>query len=449
MKILFFYENYNNEPLGIMYLSSVLKEAGHKTDFFIIGDNIELIKKIKQFKPDIIAISTTTGLHKRYMEISRMIKSSFDTFIIFGGPHPTYFPEIITEDCVDAVCIGEGEYAFLELVNNLEAGKDITKIKGIWVKLNKKIYKNPIRPLIQDLDSLPYPDRELVEKHFGKMETRHFIAIRGCPYSCTYCYNHTLKKMYPNQPFIRARSASNMIEEIKEVLNKYHFKRVMFVDDTFILNRKWLKEFSKKYKKEIGLPFHCNIRTDIFDEEVAKLLKDAGCFEIDMAIESGNEYIRNKILKRNISNEQIIKAGQIIKKMGMKLRTENMVGIPGETLQNVIETLRLNTKVNPYYAWCSIFQPYPKTELGEYAKNYLKKSINLEEINQNYHTNSVLNIKNKREMENIHKFFAICVSYPFLIPMTKILIKMPSNRFFNLIMRGYKYYCYKKSKFFK
>ncbi len=877
MRVLFVKEDFVVVPLGIMYLSGALRKAGHTTE--LVKTDEDILRKVKEFKPSIIAYSVMTGSQKEFLKINNQIKKKFpEVFSLMGGPHPTFFPEVIKEAGLDAICIGEAEEAFVELATKLENGENITTIKNTWIKKKGKIYKNDVRPLVENLDKLAFPDRELVYKYkkYREGPIKHFIAARGCPYNCSYCFvgdslihtsegvksikelyerqepnlkvlssngewrkvNNYFKRRYSGQiinikPFknneyvsctedhkffifregkikeikakdikmhdmlciptlkekakkeldvyeeledikfnlkckrkvdfdkiertinlfkaykystrkigrsvglsksyvhqiiynykrgviptedkevliklenkngylkfsnskssipnklklnkdflrlsgyylaegsvleskdrpnslvlvfsfgeyekeyiedvkelikkifnikaaivkdktatkvyvynnvlgrlfkkmfggkarnkklpyyflnlncklqlellkgwirgdgdknlycattsrtlayqlfllsykigfnpglyryktrkskigkrvitygndyyalifhgkeeknllrdfvyndyshnidsysnnhylkfknfilipirdikkenfkgyvynleidkdhtytvnniaihncfnasyselykgkglrVRWRSVDNLIKEIKEVIQKYPTKVVYFQDDTFILNRFWLREFSEKYTKEINLPYHCHVRANLVDDEVCKLLRDSNCYSVHIAAESGNDYIRNDILNRGMTKEEILNAAKLLHKYGIKFMMQNMIGLPKGNLNADFETLKLNIKCKPTYAWVSIFKPYPGTKLGLLAveEGYCKKE-DLSNIEGGFFDESMMDIKNKKEVENLQKIFGLVVKYPFLYytGIVDLMIRMP------------------------
>lgn len=421
------------EPLGIMYLSSFLKKHGHECDFIDIAFEKNIERKIKKISADIIGYSVTTGMHRFYQQLNQELKKKLRFFAFFGGPHCSFFPEYIYEEDIDAICRGEGEYPFLELTNCLERGKDITRIKNLWIKVDGVVYKNEMSNLIQNLDELPFPDRELINKynHYRKMHRRSIMTGRGCPYDCTYCFNHSYKELYHGKgQIIRRRSVDNVIEELRFIKRTYRPFRFHFWDDTFNLNHKWLLEFCNTYKKVIGLPFLANVRMDLIKEEIVKALKDAGCITVNTAVESGNEHIRNNILKRGISEEQILYACSLFHRYGIKIYIGNMIGLPDETLDTAFETLALNIKCEPAYSHVCIYAPYPKTWLSEYSRKRGYYTDDVDSINESYYDTSSLRMKDIKKMVRLHHLFAWGVAFPFLIPLIKILIRIPLNRFY-------------------
>lgn len=384
MRILF-YDKTLIDYKGIEILSSVLKLHGHQVELlldpgfgkllflkipflnWLVSDQL-LLKKAVSYKPDLIGMSIMTNNFQFYRDFGRKLKKMTDTPVIVGGIHPTSVPEeVIKEDWVDMLCIGDGEEALLELVETLQAGKDISNIRNLWVKDKNGIHKNGLRPLNENIDKHPFPDRSLYDKYGVISRTVYFMAGRGCAYNCSFCVNHFRDHLYPGQKYFRKRSISNIIEELKEVKNRYHPRALRFEDDVLISNISWLKEFKDQYVQFINLPFHCYMTPNGVNEETLRLLKECGCEMICMGVQSGNEQIRRQLLNRHYSNEMVVVAARMINRSGIKLHTEYMFGLPGETPENMWETLELNENLHSDHTWAATFYPYPKTGLTQYC----------------------------------------------------------------------------------
>lgn len=415
-------------PLGILYLSSAIKKARHEV--FICEPSRENVStKLRKVKPDIVAYSIRTGFHRYYIDLNKRLKKRFDFFSIFGGPHATFFPEMIKEEGVDCIALGECESAIVDLLNCLEANQPYLKTRNFWFKIKGKIFRNSLRELEQNLDNLSFPNRSLLDnfKEIRFSKIHNFITSRGCPYSCSYCFNHALKEMYVGQKYVRRRSVDNVIEEIKQVATNYNLKRVHFEDDIFNIDRKWLKEFVSKYPK---IPFKCNIRANLVDEEIIQLLKEANCISVTFAIEAGNDRIRNEVLHRNMTKEQIINCANLLKKYKIRFITENILANPTSTLSDDIETLDLNLTCQPDYPTVSLLQPYPRTEVFRIAlENNQFTEKDVDDI-KSFFKVSPLKIPNKMERTNLQRIFALVTAFP---PLRKYLNFLIGRKKFNLI----------------
>jgi anaerobic magnesium-protoporphyrin IX monomethyl ester cyclase len=433
---------------GIMSVSAVLKEHGFSTDIFsIVLEKENIVDNILKSKPDLIGCSVMTPGFKTMMEVIYAIKARNPSlFIVMGGHHPTFYPKVIEEkEELDAICIGEGEYAMLELASSLKQGKKNTNIKNMWLRQERGVVKNGVMDLISDLDSLPFPDRDLyfMKYPFLAKEVIKFMIGRGCPFNCSYCFNKGMLDLYKGKGhWLRFKSNKRVIEEIKNVKKKYPMKWLSFVDDTFNANKEKLKELLDMYKSEIGIPFLCQLRIDAADEEQIELLKQAGVERIAVGIEHGNEEFRKKILNRSMTNKQILDFSKWVNKRKVRIHTQNIMGFPGETIEQVFTTIELNAKIKPEFANSNILTPYPGTDIYTYAKNngYLDGDFNFENI-VGHNTSGDSNVRIKSEIKNndilqivnLRCFFMLLVWYPWVKPLVKILIKFPYNRFYEFL----------------
>ncbi len=434
MKIVFIQRLWYEYP-GVESLAGILKKNGHDVSVIIEERPSKIIEHLSIC--DIAAFSVMTGMHHWALKVASAIKDKLGLLTVFGGPHPTFFPEFINEKEVDIICRGEGEYAMLELADALDNKSDLTTIANLWVKRDGRIYKNPLRPLINDLDSIPPMDRSVYYDAYPFLKNNDhkiFMVARGCPFDCAFCFNEKLKKMYSGLGcYVRFRSPQGIIDEIKSLKQKYPLNTVFFNDDIIILNNKWLYEFLPLYKKEIGLPFYASARADTMSEDIVRLLKESGCKCVSFAIESGNESLRNKVLGKKISDQQIIDSAALLKKCGIKFATYNIVGIPTETIENAFETVEINIKIKTDYPRCSFLTPYPGTRIAEFARQggYLEMPVDSIYAFSQQNT-SIIKLKNKNEIINIHSFFQTMVLVPRLKPLIKMLIKLPPNILFKM-----------------
>lgn len=434
-KVLFI-QNIPFEFMGPMYISAMLKENGHDCRLLITKDNKNYLSELMDYNPDIVAFSVMTGPHLAAIETAHAIKQNINAMVVFGGPHPTFFPDVIKESCVDIVCIGEGEEAMVELTDNLDRGKDISSIRNMWIKKGDEIVKNSPRPLISDLDHLPFPDRSLYDQ-CSVLRSLKFIRVltgRGCPFNCSFCFNHALKEIYNDSggSYVRKRSPQNIIDEIKESLKRQEIKLVRFPDDTFIGKRSWTKTFLVLYREQVGLPFTCLVHPVELTEGIVADLKISGCINMFFGVESGSDDIRNNILKKGVKTEKLFKVAKWCRKHKLKFGTYSMYGLPTETVEDAIQTVKINAEMRPTYVMSTVFQPYPGTGIANFSieKNLLDNNMGFKHLQQD---GSILKSENIDRLINIHRLSFYGVKFPFLIPVIKQLSKLPQNRIFRML----------------
>jgi len=425
MKVLFLLEYLPQEMLGPMWLSRAIKDAGHDAQAVFLPDR-DWLEKIRAYGPDVIAYSVTTGMQLYFRDINRAVRQAFpNVFTIQGGPHATFTPEELEHDPnLDAICRGEGEEAIPELLDRMAAGRDYYDVQNLWFRHRetKEILKNGQRPPIADIDALGFPDRSLVYDAgsiYRESDRKVFVTQRGCPMNCSFCFHHALKKKVyssTNAKYVRKRSVDHVLAEIKAVRAQYNLKFVHFLDDIFNLSGKWLDEFCEKYPREIGLPFDCILMANMTNERHIQQLKKAGCVYARIAFESANDYIRNAVFRKNTTLKQLEDASAWIKQYGIRLGSLNMLGGPGATLEDELETVRLNITCKVDHPLVSIMQPYPMFDIEDMAKEMGYAVAAYDDFPVKFNRTSSIEFENKREIENLHKWFPIVVRYPWLLP---------------------------------
>ncbi len=449
-------QNTWTENLGSAWISAVLKSKGHKSEFFI--ERRGWLKALKQYAPELIAFSCTTGIHSWALETAKRLKKEGleGIPVLMGGPHPTFYPEVIYEEGIDLICRGEGEEAVVELAEALAAKTDPARIENLWVKIDGRVFQNDLRPLIADLDCLPHPDRGYCDKYsvLKHYPYKSIITGRGCPYGCSFCFNTELRSYYQGKgKYLRRRSVDKVIGEITELKGRYDLSSVRFVDDVFTLEKDWLREFAPVYRREIGLPFTCNIKPELVDGEVAGLLKESGCRLALFGIESGSERIRKEVMNKKLSDHEIMNCASLLKESGIGFATFNIIGSPGETLSDARETVEINRRIGTRYPWCSLMQFYPGTKIYQIARDRGAlggggeggRGPNVSEIT--YFRDTQLLQDNKSELINLHRFFVILVKFPRLTPLILPLLKLRPNFMFDLVfLFSYAYITLRRSE---
>jgi anaerobic magnesium-protoporphyrin IX monomethyl ester cyclase len=448
-----FAQKIAEEWLGVMYISSMLKHHGHQCDVYV--DSLEkgnIVEKILSESADVIAFSCLTSDYYWALDTAKKIKERSDALIVFGGTHITINPDdAIMNPYIDVICLGEGEYPVLELANTIDKGGNISHIKNLWIKDKGRIIKNDLRNLIEDLDSLPHPDRKLYAKYpyFRKRGKRPLHVSRGCPYKCSYCHNARKQIIFKNKgKYIRWRSIDSVLEEIDDIQKKSFVTTLHFIDDSFGIDYSYLTNLMERLSKGTGkrLNIHANMRADKLTEKLCKAFQ---CYGVDflrirIAVECGDENYRNKVLKKGISNRELIQAAELFHRYKIDFIVYNMIGLPGETFEQALKTLRLNIKLKPILALCFIYQPYPGTGLSQYAleNGYLNLQM-LDKMGKHgyegfFHSQSVLIQTDIKKAENIQKVFSATVKFPFLFPIVKYAVNYPSlSLFFRLFYKVY------------
>ncbi len=374
------YEQMGPFHVGIASLIACLRQGGHDCCFIHLTGDVpdeQFAAFVEGECPGVVAFSLTTNAFPHAARLAKLARERSGALNVCGGVHATLCPEeVIAIRDIDAVCIGEGEGALLDLCNALDAGGDISNIPNLWVKGLEKgeLYRNDLRPLIEDLDSLPFPDRSVFpfERSFdlGFMKRGVFMASRGCPYNCTYCCSPAVKRLYGGRKYIRFRSPANLIEEVERVTRdfpqaEYH----VFHDDLLPMDKGWFADFTRLYSQRVKLPFEMNCHPGLMDRDIARMAREAGCSLIRFGIESGNEHIRRKVLERHIGDKGIIDAFACCDEAGIQTLSYNMIGLPYETRGQMLDTVRLNARVRPAVAHVSVFYPYPGTKAYDVCRD--------------------------------------------------------------------------------
>lgn len=411
MKILFIvHDGISHEPLGLEYLSASLIAHGHETRACMQSDSIATCAS---WKPDFAAFQVLTGDEKRWGAVAKLIKAEFPSIkTIFGGPHFLFFTGAQQPEA-DFVIRGDGETAIIDVV---EGRKHFDLIP------------------IENLDSLPFPDRSLLyNQRFPGIKNnviRNVLATRGCIYKCSYCYNSNpewQKMVGEGKKRLRYHSPEYMIEHIQRTFEEYGGQLVSFQDDIFGIDMTWLEKFSRLYKK-INIPFFAQLRPYLITEDRVKLLKEAGIHIASFAIESGNAKTRKEILDRNEPNELIERGCELLHRYGIKFRMQNLIGLPvDDPLGDALETLRFNIKCRPTLSWISMLQCYPGTTIADYVikKGIVKSMEDLQyRVNATFFEECSLPIKNRKEIERLYAYWSAVVRWPWLYwIVVKILIR--------------------------
>lgn len=329
---------------------------------------------LETFNPNCLAISVLSDEFLIAAEISGIAKKINPKLpIIWGGKYPTLNPEkTLKEFHADFVCIAEGIDAFSDFLKALSKRGDLYNIPNIWATRNESIIKNHIRPLKENLDDLPYVDWELFDKRefYKPFDGRAYISGDhmlnwGCPYHCSYCINHFHHQLYDNY-FMRRYSVKRITKELKYLKEKYSLEFFKFHDEDFLLRPlDNLRKLSEIYRQEINTPFVIETNPKSVTKEKVKLLKNMNCVSASIAIETGDPHLRNNLLKRVDSEEDIVRAFSLFKESDIRTASFNLLGIPFESRNTYKKTVELNKRANVQYPNISFFYPFEGTLLRE------------------------------------------------------------------------------------
>lgn len=406
--VLFLEKRLRTDKIGFLYLSRVMKDAGHTVD--LIQSDLDDIEGYLRHTPvDFIMYSVMTGEHMWFLNKNKELKQKFHFKSVMGGPHFTFFPEQgLEDDSVDYIVQGPGEQAVLDILD----GKTDRFVIGH----------------LPDVNRIPHPDRSILYKYdeFGKARMKRFIASRYCLFSCKYCFNHLYKRLYKDEKGMLTQrvNVDKMIDEILEVKQKYGLEYVYFNDDDFPGDHAWLQEFCEKYKERVKMNFCGSMRASSVNREVVKMMADAGCDFMNIALESANPTTQVFLRRGFVTNEQVKEACSACKEFGIKVRLQNMIGLPvDDPLQDALDTLKFNVEVGPTDSWAAVFQPFPKTDLWQESLN--RGLITKDTQARNFYEGTPLMIADADKINRLHKWWFFIVQHKLPMSLVNVLLDMP------------------------
>lgn len=362
-------------PLGLGYIAAVL-DASHEVKVIDVRaeklDNDSLGEAISKISPRIVGITSMTIAFSRAIEIAKMVKQiNNDTVVVVGGAHSNVWPDYpLKYDCFDISIYGEGERTAVELWDGIERGESYEDIKGIAHKKDGEVIINQRRELIENLDELPFPARHLFPMSKYEDESNLYVSpvysvgtSRGCPFSCAFCSsNICFGRSY------RFRSPKNVVDEIELLINEYNARGIYFREDLFTVNEKRVIATCDEIKKRgLNFKWECESRVDIVNEEMLKAMKSAGCEYIWFGVESASQEMLD-YLNKQITLSQVREAYSLCKQIGIKAGASFLIGVPGETIGDIYNTINFAGELNAESAQFNIFTGHPTSPLYEYVR---------------------------------------------------------------------------------
>lgn len=423
---------------GIMSLAGALRAAGHEPTL-VQGRDVEAVAAHPTVRrAQVLALSATTGLHRIYLQWASALHRRFpDKALVMGGPHATFFPEVIFQAPLWGVCIGEGEESFPEFLDALQAGFPSVPA-GFWIRRDGigPVQRGAPRPPPQDLDRLAPPAHDLLyalKPAYRRAPNKAFLATRGCPFRCTYCFNRTLNERHRGLRRIRTRDPEALVDEILEVRRRWGLKLVWFLDANFVADRPWLERFAAVYRRRLGLPFMCKLRPERATARTVRTLAEANCTAVGIGLESGSERLRRQVLGRPVSDEDILSGCRRLKAAGLRVLSFNMLGLPGETLDEALSTVALNVACGVDFAAATILQPYPGTEIARMAEADGLFDGDFDRLDPSYFGASPLVFPDEghhRRLMNLQRLFSFAVEFPEVRRRIRWLIDRPASELF-------------------
>ena len=388
-------------PMGIAYLASTAREAGYEVaclDTVVeapgqetaVNDTVsrfgltydQIINRIAAWKPDVVGLSCIfSNQWPATRELARRIKAADpDVIVVAGGGHPTFLPELCMQDApFDFIIRGEGEESFVDLLNRIKGGRPVDSVDGLVYRDGESIRVNPKVNLIGDLDSIPFPAHDLLdpERYFklalpmgySMMSPRNLplITSRGCPCLCTFCSSTQLwGKRY------RTRSASHVLHELDWLVDKFGIKEIKMHDDNLTINRKRAADIfrgmiERPYRLRWNTPNGIAVWT--LDKEMLAMMKRSGCYEITMAIESGNQTVLNDLIRKPLKLDKVREINNAARELGIFRLSYFIIGFPGETREQIMDTIRFARELRLDLGVIFIYNPLPGSELFEECLN--------------------------------------------------------------------------------
>jgi len=367
------------QPLGTLYVAAAMQQAGHDVRFYngAFMQHDEIMVQVQEFDPQFIGLYSTAFGWKKAKKTAAALKQKIKgVFITVGGPYPVAVQEQCLEDCsdIDAVVTGEGEITVVEMLENLGSGKTLDGVEGVAFRSNGAIIKNPPRPLITDLDSLPFPARELLGEAgkyipppatYKRKPVAVIMTARGCNRRCLYCFQIDKYR----ESGIRYRSVENVMAEVELVLSQ-GYREIKFIDDTLAADYNRAMTIAGEIKRR-GLDFtwFASAVVNQVDKPLLQAFKDAGCWAILFGAESGVQKDLNAI-RKGITPEQTRKAVRAAKEVGLTVYTPFLFGIPGQTYEDGLKSIEFALELDPDIANFHAITPFPGTELYDNIEKY-------------------------------------------------------------------------------
>jgi anaerobic magnesium-protoporphyrin IX monomethyl ester cyclase len=435
VRILVVQDNGINESLALTEASALLWAHGHRCRLVIAREEPRLEAVARRWRPDLVLIPGSILARGFALDAARRLRASQGVPVVLCGTLPTFVPEVALDPSIDFAVVGEADGALADLADTLRDGGDPGALPNIRTERDGQLRDTGVRPMIPDLDSLPLPDRELYYRYpfLRDFPWKKFSAGRGCVHSCSYCYQPSMRRMYRGDPhYVRLKSPERVVREVLDVRGRAALSHVHFSDDLFTVQADWVPAMAERFAAQVGLPFTCNTSAELVTPAVARALKRGGCVGVAIGVESGDERLRcDTILDKQVSDQAIRQAAAWIHEAGLKLITFNMLGMPGERLEQALATLRFNREIGADHVRICFAFPIPGTEMFQraLASGELDPSTaeHMASEQLEFVPGPVLHNPDARELEKLYRLFRLCLKAPRGEALARWLLRLPTG----------------------
>jgi len=382
MRIAFIQDNALDESQALIDLAGYLQALGHECMLFLDREENDLVSSLMAFDPGVSLIACSMLNHWWARAIATRIRSKLNRPIVMAGTGSTLYPSLLEGADVDLIIRGEAEKPMAALLDALEQGESIRElhsVAGVSRWDGDQWLETPTgSPLA--MTEVPMANKDLYYERYPFMREfpfKRFLTSRGCHHRCSYCYISSLNQLLPSKKDrkVRRKHPEQAVAEVAREKSRGPLSHVHFSDDLFTNDTEWLEQFAPKYRREVGVPFTCNTSAELINERVAAALAEAGCHAIGFAVETGNAALRKNILRKGVHTDHMRTAAQHLRRHGIRLATFNMIALPGETIDQAMETVALNAELKTDYIRLNYAFPMPGTAMTAYAieNGYLPK----------------------------------------------------------------------------
>jgi len=424
-----------NESLAVTELAALLARHGHRCRLILTRSEADPAAAITAWEPDVVLVPfPVTGHVQALADATLARRAAPSALLVVAGTHVTFDSSPAKERVVDVVLRGEAELPMVALLEAVERGRDWQGIAGLAWRDGGNVVENHLHDVIRDLDELPLPDRELYYRYrfMARFPWKKFSSGRGCFHRCSFCWNSTLADMMKADgrdrgSFVRRKSPARAAEELRVVRDRHPLRQAHFSDDLFTSSVDWLESFADVFPERVGVPFTCNSSIELITPRTVAALAKAGCQGVAIGVETANEDLRQRILNKRVTNADVREAAGLIKGAGLELITYNMLGAPGETIEDALQTVALNRDIGTDHMRITMSVPVPNTSFEAAAFSSGHLATDAERVGRLTSPDTPFASDERQAFRNLYFLFRLMVRHPELEGMCRRLLRLPSE----------------------